>query len=124
VIEKLPTRERELFDSLYERGEATATELQQSLDGAPGNSAVRVMLARLEKKGLVTHRRENNRFVYSPAVPEPKIRQSAIHRFVRTYFKGSPANAAAALIGMAEKVSQEELDELETIIAKARGDAK
>ena len=120
MIDKLPPREREVFDALYALGEATAADVQESLDDAPSNSAIRVMLSRLEKKGVIRHRVENNRFVYAPAVAAPKIQRSAVQRFVQTYFKGSPVGAAAALIGMSEKVSSEELDELEQLIAKAR----
>ena len=120
MIDKLPPREREVFDALYALGEATAADVQESLDDAPSNSAIRVMLSRLEKKGVIRHRVENNRFVYAPAVAAPKIQRSAVQRFVQTYFKGSPVGAAAALIGMSEKVSSEELDQLEQLIAKAR----
>jgi predicted transcriptional regulator len=122
LIEKLPPRERELFEALYGLGEATAAELVTALDDAPSNSAVRVMLRRLEAKGFVTHREESGRFVYAPAMPEKRIRQSAIQRFVETYFRGSPMGAAAALIGMTDKVDPKELRELEQLIARARKD--
>lgn len=120
MIEKLPPRERQLFEALYSLKHATAAELQNALDDPPSNSAVRVMLRRLERKGFVAHREEEGRFIYSPAVPEKRIKQSALQRFVETYFGGSPVDAAAALIGMSEKASREELDELEQMIAKVR----
>ena len=120
MIEKLPARERELFEALYAAGEATAVELQDMLPDPPGNSAIRAMLSRLEKKGFVTHRAENNRFVYAPSLPERRVRQSAVNRFVQTYFKGSPVGAAAALIGMARQPTSEELDQLEAQIARFR----
>jgi BlaI family transcriptional regulator, penicillinase repressor len=120
LIDKLPPRERELFEALYSLKRATAAEIQGALTDAPSNSAVRVMLGRLEKKGFVRHREEAGRFIYSPAVPENRIRQSALKRFVETYFGGSPVVAAAALIGMSEKNDRGELDELEQLIAKVR----
>jgi hypothetical protein len=36
------------------------------------------------------------------------------------FFDGSPANAASALLGMSEKLKDNELDELEAMIARAR----
>jgi hypothetical protein len=39
---------------------------------------------------------------------------------VRVFFNGSPASAASALLGMTKKLDEEELDELEQMIAKAR----
>ena len=120
MIDKLPARERQLFEALYSMKRATAAELQAALDGGPGNSAIRVMLRRLEAKGFVTHSEEDGRFVYSPALPDKRLKQSAVQRFVETYFGGSPMGAAAALIGMSEKVDPDELRQLEEMIAKVK----
>ena len=118
LIHKLPPRERQLFEALYMLKRATAVELQDALEDAPSNSAIRVMLRRLEEKGFVTHREQDGRFVYSPAVPEQRLRQSALKRFVDTYFGGSSIGAAAALIGMSEKADPQELRDLERLIEK------
>ena len=120
MIDKLPPRERQVFDALYTRGEATASELCDSMQDPPSNSAVRIMLSRLEKKGFVTHRRDGQAYIYAPAVPDRSIRQSAVRHFIQTFFGGSPVGAAAALIGMSEKIGREELEQLEQAIAKAR----
>ena len=120
MIEKLPPRERELFEALYRLGEATAAELQQELEGRPGNSAVRVMLRRLEQKGVIIHRERDGRFIYSPALPKGRIKQSAARRFVRTYFGGSAINAATALLGMSDGLDEADLDALARLVATAR----
>ena len=120
MLEKLPPRERQVFDALYARGEATAAEILAELPNPPSNSAVRIMLSRLEKKGFVRHRIEDQKYVYSPALPRPKLRQTAIRQFIQTFFDGSPIGAAAALIGMSEKIDPQELNALEKAIAKAR----
>jgi hypothetical protein len=36
------------------------------------------------------------------------------------FFNGSPASAASALLGMSEKLKDNELDEIEQMIARAR----
>jgi len=120
VIDKLPPRERELFEALYGLGRASAAELQEAIENPPSNSAVRVMLRRLEAKGFVTHREEDGRYVYAPAIPEKRLKQTAVQRFVETYFGGSPLGAAAALIGMSDKVDPDELRQLEAMIAKVK----
>ena len=48
---------------------------------------------------------------------KPGLKLSEI---VRVFFNGSPAGAATALLGMSDKLSGNELDELEAMIAKAR----
>jgi predicted transcriptional regulator len=109
-----------VFDALYASGETTAAELCASMDDPPSNSAVRIMLSRLERKGFVTHRAENGKYVYSAAVPEPVVKQTAVRQFIDTFFRGSPIGAAAALIGMSEQIADEDLDQLEAAIAQAR----
>jgi len=39
---------------------------------------------------------------------------------VRVFFNGSPASAASALLGMSDKLKEDELSELEQMIARAR----
>lgn len=120
MIDKLPPRERQVFDALFTRGEATAAELCSAMEDPPSNSAARVMLSRLERKGFVTHRVEDGKFVYAPALPEKAVKQSAVQHFIDTFFRGSPIGAAAALIGMSDKIEDTELEQLEAAVAKAR----
>jgi predicted transcriptional regulator len=120
VIEKLPPRERQIVDALYALGEATAAEIRDRLESPPSNSAVRAMLARLESKGWVKHREEEQRYVYAPVLAKAKVEQTALRQVVRTFFNNSPARAATALLGMSETLSRSELDALEQMIAKAR----
>ena len=47
-------------------------------------------------------------------------KKSALSEIVRVFFNGSPANAASALLGMSEKLKEDEIDELEQMIARAR----
>ena len=39
---------------------------------------------------------------------------------MKTFFNGSPATAATALLGMSDRLDESELDELEAMIARAR----
>jgi hypothetical protein len=57
-------------------------------------------------------------------VPKQEVRTSALKRLVGTFFDDSPASAASALLGMSGKLSNEELDQLEAMIAKAREDGR
>lgn len=120
MIQKLPPRERQLFEALCTIGEATAIELEAALDDAPSNSAIRAMLVRLEKKGFVSRRFADQRYLYVSTLTQPKVKQSALSHLIQTFFNGSPASAATAILGMSEKIEPAELDRLEALIAKAR----
>ena len=120
MLTKLPPRERQIVDLLYERGDLAVAEICEALPDPLSGSAVRAMLQRLERKGYV-HRRDSERgFVYRPAVADSVARRSALSEVVRVFFNGSAAGAATALLGMSDKLGPDELSDLEQIIAKAR----
>jgi len=120
MIGNLPRREREIFEILCSLGEATAADVRKAMAEAPSHSAVRTMLARLEAKGMVAHRAVDQAYVYT-SVPQPaKVRESALRNLVRTFFDGSAASAATALVGLTKSMNPEELDALQRAIDQAK----
>ena len=120
MLSKLPPRERQIVDILYEAGPLTAGDICETLPDQLSGSAVRAMLKRLEDKGFVSREDSDRGYVYSPAVPETAASKSALSEIVRVFFNGSPAGAATALLGMSDKLSTNELDDLEAMSARAR----
>lgn len=120
MLTSLPPREREIVDVLYERGASTVTEIAEALSDELSGSAIRAMLKRLEGKGFVAREASERGFVYTPSVPEKAASKSALGQVVRVFFNGSATSAAAALLGMQDEMSGDELDELEKLIAQAR----
>lgn len=124
ALDSLPLRERQVVDLVYSLQEATATQIQQGLGIELSNSAIRAMLARLEEKGVLQHRIDGQRYLYQAVAPKDEVRVSALRRLVGTFFDNSTASAASALLGMSDKLSGAELDELEAMIAKARAEGR
>lgn len=120
MLSKLPPRERQIVDLLYERGAMAVAEICDSLPDRLSGSAVRAMLQRLERKGFVSREDSERGFVYSPVVADAVARKSALSEVVRVFFNGSAAGAATALLGMSDRLDQDELQQLEQMIAKAR----
>ena len=120
MLSKLPPRERQIVDILYERGPLIVAEISDALPDQLSGSAIRAMLKRLEDKGFVQRSDSERGFLYIPVVSETAAKKSALTEIVRVFFDGSPASAASALLGMSEKIQDDELDALEQMIAKAR----
>ena len=120
MLEKLPPRERQIVDLLYSGGTKTVAEVCGALPDPLTASAVRAMLTRLQAKGFVRRSASERGFVYAPAVPEAKAKQSALSQLVRTFFGGSPVGAATALLGMSANLDDAELAELERTVVEAR----
>jgi predicted transcriptional regulator len=116
---QLGRRERQIVEVLYRLGKATVAEVLADLPDPPSYSAVRGMLALLEEKGYVRHKRDGMRYVYAPVIAASKARQSALRQLVSTFFEGSPLAAATALLEMSDhKLSAEEREQLSALIAR------
>jgi predicted transcriptional regulator len=120
MLSKLPPRERQIVDILYERGPLAVSDICEALPDRLSGSAVRAMLKRLEDKGYVTRADSERGYLYSPAVSDTLAKKSALSEIVRVFFNGSPASAASALLGMSDRLKDDELSELEAMIARAR----
>jgi predicted transcriptional regulator len=109
------------MDVLYRRGRATAAEVLGDLPGGPSYSTVRTQLRVLEEKGHVRHEEVGLRYVYMPAVPRHAARKSALRHLVSTFFDGSAEKVVQALLGGdAARLSDEELERIAALVARAR----
>ena len=111
------------MDIIYARGQATAAEVVAALPDPPSYSAVRALLRILEHKGHLRHQQEGPRYLFLPIVSRERARRSALRSLVKTFFDGSPAQAAAALIDQSE-LSDEDFSRLAGIIEKARKEGR
>ena len=112
-------RERQILDILYTRTSATAAEVREAMADPPSYSAVRALLRILEQKGHLRHQQDGPRYVFLPTVSRDRARRSALRNLVKTFFDGSTAQAAAALIDQGQ-LSAAEFDRLAEAIDKAR----
>ena len=119
----LSRRERQIMDILYQLGRATAGDLMKALPGEPSDSTVRTQLRVLEAKGHVRHEEDGVKYVYYPVVPRRVVRKSVLKHVMNTFFDGSAENVVAALLGPdGGKLSEEELDRIAEIVARARAE--
>ena len=117
----LSRRERQILDIIYQRGQATAADVQNALPEPPSYSAVRALLRILEEKGHVSHQQDGPRYVYVPTLARENAKRSALHHVLRTFFDGSAEQAISALLDESStKLSTEELDRLARLIEDAR----
>jgi predicted transcriptional regulator len=116
-LRSLGARERQIIDALFKRGEASVADVRAEIASPPSYSAVRGMLGLLEQKGLVTHRRDGLRYLYSPTIARGKAKRRALKHVVSTFFSGSPERAVSALLGLDED-TKIDLEELRAMVDK------
>ena len=121
----LGRRERQILDAVYRLGRASVADVRAALPDPPSYSAVRGMLNLLKDKGHLRHESDGLRYVYLPVVEPAEARRSAMAHVVRTFFGGSPAEAASALFDLPDgKLSREELAQLSRLVKQAEKEGR
>jgi predicted transcriptional regulator len=124
IAEQLTRREREIVNALFALGNrASAEEIRARLTNPPGDSSVRVMLARLEKKGFLKHQQDGLRYIYSAATSPAAARRSALQQYLHTFFGGSLRQMMTALVSEAPW-TDDELNALKAEIDRVREERK
>ncbi|AVQ03584.1 CopY family transcriptional regulator [Caulobacter segnis] len=119
MIDSLPRREREVFETLCRLETGATADVRAALADPLSDSAVRTLLVRLESKGLVERSPGAHGVVYRPAQATETVAVGALRRLIDTFFAGSAASAASALLGLGQKLTPEEAAALEAMIDKA-----
>jgi BlaI family transcriptional regulator, penicillinase repressor len=122
--EQLSRREREIMNALFAlENRASSEQIRARLTDPPSDSSVRVMLTRLEKKGLVKHQQDGLRYVYSATTSPTAAKRSALQQYVHTFFGGSVKQMMTALLADGSW-SDDDLDVLKAEIDRVRKERK
>ncbi len=105
----LASREREVATIVYAQTGATARQVEVQLSTVMTNSAVRSMLGRLVRKGILSRRPirgkrgRSQEYLYLPAVTESDLKIRALRRLSEDFFEGSLTETARLLQALVEK---------------------
>ena len=123
VSDPLSRRERQIMDLVYRLGRASVNDVRDGMADPPSYSGVRALMGTLVDKGHLVTERDGRRYLYRPTVPADQARASALRRVVTSFFGGSAAEAALALVSDGA-LEADELEALEAAIAEARGEGR
>src|SRR2546423_1148094 len=111
----LTRREREIMTAVSALDNGPWAEaIRARLTSPPSDSSVRVMLARLEKKGYLKHQQHGLRYLYSATTSPAVAKRTALQQYVQTFFGGSLRQMMTALVSEGSWSD----DDLETLRAE------
>ena len=116
-----------IMDVLWERGEATTQDVWACLTAARplALTTVATIISRLERKRVLTHRREGRQYVYRATVTRSEVRRSKVKELTENLFGGDSVALVSHLV-RAEDVDAEELrrirDMLDDAVSDGEGD--
>ncbi len=102
-----------ILDVLWDREEATTQDVWEHLnrDRTLALTTVATLLSRLERKSVLTHRRDGRQYVYRATVTRSEVRRSKVRELTATLFGGD----ATALLSHLVRADEVEADELQLI---------
>jgi BlaI family transcriptional regulator, penicillinase repressor len=109
---------------IYALGEASVSAILEQLADPPSYSAVRTMVRLLESKGWLRHRQEGKKYLYRPTHSHEAASRSALRHLLDTFFAGSTTDAVAALLDVDPKLSEVDLERIESLIKQAKKEGK
>ncbi len=106
-----------LLRILWDRGEATVTEIAEALrpERNFAQTTVATMLSRLERRGVITHDTRNRQYHYRPLVTESEVRRSMVGDLTEQLFDGDVTQLMSHLLS-AREVSPGDLDRLKALL--------
>ena len=117
--ETLTEVELELMDVLWDKGQATVTDIVEALpDERLAYSSVLTMMRILEQKEYVTHEKSGRAFIYRPLVDRRTAQQSVIGYLLKRFFDNSPEQLVVNLLEH-EEVGPREVKRLKRMIENA-----
>lgn len=113
--------EQRLMEIVWAAGPVTVGQVVEAIPERerPAYNTVQTMMKILERKGYVKHRAEGRAFVYEAIVDRDAAARTALSHVVQRFFGGSPRALALNLI-QGDHLTEDELDELEAIIKRAK----
>ena len=115
----LTQRELDIMSVLWDRGEATVTEVRDRIDPDLAYTSISSMIRTLEIKGYVSHRRgEGKTHVYFPSIEREAAGESALGRVLDKIYGGSPIKLLAHLVEQ-HRLSDKELARMRDLLKRA-----
>lgn len=118
-LPRISDAEWRVMEVLWKRGEATANQVVDALDGESAwkPKTVHTLLRRLVDKGALSFQKLGREYVYRAQVEARDCQLAESRSFLNKVFDGRVAPLVAAFVE-GEEVSREEIAELKRILAE------
>jgi BlaI family penicillinase repressor len=118
---ELSPAQSEIMEIIWERGEASASEVRQALAKTRkvARNTVRTLLERMEQKGWLTHREEGRTYLYAAALARRETIGQKVREIVETICGGSAETLITALLDY-RGLDRGELQRIRRLLDQAR----
>ena len=109
---------------IWELGQATVSEVLDTINRKLAYTTVATTMKHLEQKGFLTYTGDDRTVVYQPLIQEKEVSQSMLNDLLERFFDNSVERLVNTLLET-EKIDSVELDLLQQLINRHKeGDTK
>lgn len=108
---------------LWDQPNSSAAQVTEMLrdSRALAHTTVATLLTRLEKRGLLSSRREGRQIYYTPLVSESQIQRSMLADLLATVFRGNTPALLSHLV-QEDEIKVDDLEKIRQLIEEKGGD--
>ena len=119
-VQALTELQLAILQVLWDRTEATTQDIHSQLhdDRGLALTTVATLLSRLERRGILEHRKDGRQYVYRALVTQPEVRRSKIRELTETLFEGD-ATALISHLVRSDETGQGDLERIKAMITRA-----
>lgn len=112
----------QIMNVVWDKGRATVHDVKEAISSGrtPAYTTILTMMRKLEAKGYLEHEVDERTYVYRAAISRQEVRQGLLADLLERLFEGSPSLLVNSLVEQ-NKVTEEELREIERLIERRRG---
>ena len=115
AFKKLHRLDLEIMKVIWELGQATVSEVLDTINRKLAYTTVATTMKHLEQKGFLTNTVDGRTFVYQPLIQEAEVSQSMLSDLLERFFDNSVERLVNTLLET-EHIDSVELDLLQQLI--------
>tara|TARA_B000000460_G_C21284846_1_gene293347 strand:+ start:122 stop:502 length:381 start_codon:yes stop_codon:yes gene_type:complete len=115
AFKKLHRLDLEIMKVIWELGQATVSEVLDTINRKLAYTTVATTMKHLEQKGFLTYTVDGRTFVYQPLIQEAEVSQSMLSDLLERFFDNSVERLVNTLLET-EQIDSVELDLLQQLI--------
>jgi len=119
AFKKLHRLDLEIMKVIWELGQATVSEVLDTINRKLAYTTVATTMKHLEQKGFLTYTVDGRTFVYQPLIQEAEVSQSMLSDLLERFFDNSVERLVNTLLET-EHIDSVELDLLQQLINRHR----
>ena len=115
AFKKLHRLDLEVMKVIWERGQATVSDVLDTINRKLAYTTVATTMKHLERKGFLTYKVDGRTFVYQPLIWETEVSQSMLSDLLERFFDNSAERLVNTLLET-EQIDSVELDRMQQLI--------